>query len=349
MIRLEHTYFLWLLCFIPVALLILYFIGRWKKRAIKNFGNENLVNQLTPGVSKSRRIIKSILFLTGFTFLAIAICNPQMGSKMEEVKREGVELIIALDVSNSMKAEDLYPNRLENAKQAISRLIDNLHDDKIGIIVFGGEAYVQLPVTTDYSAAKLFLNTIDTDIIPTQGTNIGSAIELALTSFDKKNDKSKALVIITDGENHEEGALKLAEEATEKNITIHTIGMGSEAGGPIPTYSNGVKTGFKKDRDGNTVVTRLNEEMLREVAAAGKGAYIRATNGQTGLDAIFREINKMQKKQFGSKVYSDYDDKFQYFLAVALFLFLLDFFITGHKSRWADKINLFGRKEDEVR
>lgn len=344
MVIFQHIKYLIGLGVIPLILLIFLLMLRWKKRAMNSFAERNLFSHLAPTFSKSKIWIKFILFAISLSLLIIAIANPQMGAKMEEVKREGIDLMIALDVSNSMKAEDLVPNRLGAAKQAISKLIENLKGDRIGIIVFGGEAYVQLPITTDYAAAKLFLNNIDTDVIPTQGTNIGAAIDLAVRSFESGSDKNKALVIITDGENHEEDVLKIVGDATEQGIAIHTIGMGSEHGGPIPVYINGRISGYKKDRDGNTVVTRLNEKMLQQIAAAGDGSYIRATNSQVGLNAIFREINKMDKKEFGSKIYTSYEDYFQYFLGAALLFLVIEFFVPERKSNWWSKLKLFGEK-----
>ena len=266
---------------------------------------------------------------------------------MEEVKREGVDLMIAIDLSNSMLAEDLQPNRLMRAKQSISKLIDRLDGDRIGLIVFAGEAYVQLPITTDYSAAKLFLSTINTNIVPTQGTAIGKAIGLALNSFNMTNDQSKAIIIITDGENHEDDAIKKAREAQELGVYVHTIGMGSVVGGPIPLKNkNGNITGYQKDESGNTVITKLNETMLKEIAHNGNGSYIRANSTQSGLDALFNEINKMEKKEIGSKVFTDYKDRFQWFIGLSILLLILDIVIKNTKNKWSNTIKLFEENEN---
>jgi Ca-activated chloride channel family protein len=219
-----------------------------------------------------------------------------------------------------------------------------LEGDRLGIIVFGGEAYVQLPITTDYSAAKLFLESINTDMIPTQGTAIGTAIDLAIESFGKDEGKNKAIVIITDGENHEDDAIKAAETAAERGITIHTIGMGSADGSPIPVYKNNIKEGFRKDNEGNTVITKLNEQVLQEIAAAGNGIYVRASNSDAGLNSVLDEIGKLEKKQFESKMYSDYEDRFQWFVASALFLLLIELFLTERKSKIYQRLNLFNDK-----
>jgi Ca-activated chloride channel family protein len=344
MFQLENKYFLYALGLIPVFIIIYWLYNRWKKRALAGYGDITIIQQLIPDVSKSKRFWKFTLFTIAFALLVIGIVNPQVGTKLEEVKRKGADLMICLDVSNSMKAEDLLPNRLEKAKQAISKLINKLEGDRLGIIVFGGEAYVQLPITTDYSAAKLFLESINTDMIPTQGTAIGTAIDLAIESFGKDEGKNKAIVIITDGENHEDDAIKAAETAAERGITIHTIGMGSADGSPIPVYKNNIKEGFRKDNEGNTVITKLNEQVLQEIAAAGNGIYVRASNSDAGLNSVLDEIGKLEKKQFESKMYSDYEDRFQWFVASALFLLLIELFLTERKSKIYQRLNLFNDK-----
>jgi Ca-activated chloride channel family protein len=345
MYQLENKYYLYALGLIPVFIIIYLLVGVWRKKALKSFGDLNVISRLFPDVSKAKRNAKFILFLVAFTFLVIGIVNPQIGTKLEEVKRKGADIMLCLDVSNSMKAEDLQPNRLEKSKQAISKLIDKLDGDRIGIVVFGGEAYVQLPITTDYSAAKLFLESISTDMIPTQGTDIAKAIDMAVESFGKDEGKNKAIVIITDGENHEENAVRAAETAAEKNITIHTIGMGSENGAPIPIYKGNVQEGFKKDKEGNTVITKLNDEALKEIATAGNGIYVRATNSDAGLNNVLEELDKLEKKQFDSKMFSDYEDRFQWFIAAALIFFLIEVFISERKSKIYKKLDLFGEEK----
>jgi Ca-activated chloride channel family protein len=295
--------------------------------------------------SKGKPILKLILNLTGITCIIIGCANPQIGTRLEEVKREGIDIIIALDVSNSMKAEDISPNRLERSKQAISRLIDQLQNDRIGMIVFAGQAYVQLPITSDYAAAKLFLTTIEPEMIPTQGTCIGCAIELAEQSFVGNENKYKALVIITDGENHEEDAVEAAKKSSDKGIVIHTIGMGSLEGAPIPVYKNGIQTDFLRDGDGKTVITKLEPLTLERVAAEGKGVFIQASNSNDGLSTILSQLNKMEKKSFGTKQFTGFEDRFQYFLAAGLFLLLLEFSISERKSRIIKKLNLFNEKK----
>ncbi len=346
MFQLENIYFLYALGIVPVFIIIFLLVNRWRKKALTTYGDISIIKQLMPDVSKSKRVWKFILFTIAFALLIIGIVNPQVGTKLEEVKRKGADLMICLDVSNSMKAEDLRPNRLEKAKQAISKLLNKLEGDRIGIIVFGGEAYVQLPITTDYAAAKLFLESINTDMIPTQGTAIGTAIDLAMESFGKDEGKNKAIVIITDGENHEDDALKAAEAAAEKGIAIHTIGMGSAEGSPIPVYKNNVRESFRKDNEGNTVVTKLNEQILQEIAAAGNGIYVRASNSDAGLNNVLSAIGRLEKKQFDSKMYSDYEDRFQWFIAAALVLFLIELFLTERISKIYQRLNLFNDKKE---
>lgn len=342
MFQLENKYYLYALILIPVFIIIYILVSRWRKKALAAYGEVEVIKQLFPDVSKSKRIWKFILYLIAFTFLIIGIINPQVGTKLEEVKRSGADLMICLDVSNSMKAEDLQPNRLEKAKQSISKLVDKLEGDRIGIIVFGGQAYVQLPITTDYAAAKLFLNSISTDMIPTQGTAIGNAIDLAMESFGKDEGKNKAIIVITDGENHEDDAIRTSEAAAEKGVSIHTIGMGSAEGSPIPIYRGDTREGFRKDKEGNTIVTKLNEQALQEIAAAGNGIYVRASNSDAGLRNVLDEINKLEKKQFESKMYSDYEDRFQWFISAALLFLLIETVLSERKSKLYQRLNLFG-------
>jgi Ca-activated chloride channel family protein len=344
--RFENDIFLWaILGVIPLILIVFLFIQNWRKRKLRQFGNEEIVKRLMPNVSKTLPIIKFTLYALAMVSLLIGLANLQFGTKVEEVKREGIDLMIALDVSNSMLAEDLSPNRLERSKRAIFQLIQKLHNDRLGIIVFAGDAYVQLPITTDYSSAKLFLETIGTDIVPTQGTSIGAAINLAMESFDFENGTSKSIIVITDGENHEDDAKEAASEASAKDVLVHTIGMGSEKGGPIPVYKNGAQIDFRKDNQGNTVVTKLNETMLKEIAAAGNGSYVRASNANAGLGIIMEEIDKMEKKEFGSKSFKDYEDRFQIFLIISLILIIIEYFLSNRRTSKLDGVNLFETKK----
>jgi Ca-activated chloride channel family protein len=346
--KFAHTYYLIGLSVIAVFT-FLYILQRlWKQKAYKRFGEASVISRLMPDVSSVRSLMKFIALMLAVAFLIMALARPQTGSKLEKSKHKGVELMIVLDVSNSMNAEDIKPSRLERAKQAISKLIDQLDNDKIGLIVFAGKPYIQLPITTDYAAAKMFLNTISTDMVPEQGTAIGAAINMAAQSFDfNDKTKNKAIILITDGENFEDDAIEAAKAAAEEGINIHTIGMGLPEGSPIPVYKNGVAMGFKQDNEGKTVVTKLDESMLQEIAATGKGIYVRASNSEVGLKKIMEEIDKMQKKEFEAKVYSDYEDQFQYFIAVALLFMLGELFIFERKSKWLMKLDIFGERKNE--
>ena len=340
MLRYEHIEYLNLLFIIPLLLIAIVIFGNWRKKALESFGDNELVNRLMITFSKKRKNIKNLLFILMLIFLIIGISNPQIGTKIEEVKREGVDLIIAIDLSNSMMAEDIKPNRLDRAKQAISKLIEQLKGDRIGLVVFAGEAYVQLPITTDYSAANLFLSSINSSIVPTQGTEISKAIDLSIESFDMENGQNKAIIIITDGENHDEKAIESAKKSNELGIIIHTLGMGLSKGGPIPIYNNyGTQNGFRKDREGNTIVSKLNENLLIQIANAGKGKYIRANNSKAGLSTLFTEINKMEKKEIGTMIFTEHKDRFQLFLIIALVLLIFDLFLLERKNNWKKIIN----------
>jgi len=344
MLKYEHIEYLYFLFGIPVLILGIILYNRWKKNSLTLFGDSKLLKELMQSYSKGKTQIKNILTILIFILLIIGIANPQVGTKMEEVKREGVDLMIAIDLSNSMLAEDIKPNRLEKAKLAISRLIDKLEGDRIGLIVFAGEAYVQLPITTDYSAAKLFLSTVSTNIVPTQGTEIAKAIDLSIQSFDMENTQNKALIIITDGENHDEKAIESAQQAQELGVFVHTLGMGLSKGGPIPIYNKyGNQTGYRKDQEGNTVVSKLNENLLQEISSTGAGIYVRANNSKAGLSALFAEINKMEKKEISTMRFKaeDFEDRFQYFIGFALLLLLADFILLNRKNKWSNRINFY--------
>jgi len=343
MFRFGNIEYLWGLVIIPI-LVFLFILSRVaRKRALRKFGQENILRELMPFHSKNRPGFKFFILMLALAFFIVGMARPQFGSKLKKVKREGIELIIALDVSNSMMAEDIQPNRLERAKRAISRLVDRLKDDKIGLIVFAGDAYTQLPITSDYNSAKLFLNSVNTQIVPKQGTAIGAAITLAMRSFTPGAKASKAIVVITDGENHEDDAIAAARAALDEGIIVHTIGMGLPSGSPIPVLRNG-QTDYLKDRDGKVVVTKLNEQMLEQISAAGNGIYVRANNAQVGLNSLFDEINKMDKQEMDTRIYSEYDDQFQYFFAVGLLLLLFEFVILERKNKYLMNIKLFSNK-----
>jgi Ca-activated chloride channel family protein len=344
MFRFAHIEFLWGLLLIPVLILIFWLSRRFRLSSLQKFGNPEILNELMPDFSGNRPVLKFILVNMVIVAILFSLAGPQFGSKLQEIKREGLELVIALDVSNSMMAEDIQPNRLERAKQAISKLVEKLSNDKIGLIVFAGDAYTQVPITMDYVSVKMFLETISCDIVPRQGTAIGSAIDLGMKSFSPDNESSKVLIIITDGENHEGDAIAMAKQASEKGITIHTIGLGLPEGAPVPEYSgSGTKT-YLKDEDGNTVISKLNESMLNQVAAAGEGMYVRSTNTRLGLNVLFDEINKMEKQELESRVYSEYEERFQYLIGLGLILLVLDFFILERKNRLLKNLRIFNIK-----
>ena len=339
--RFANSEYLYALGLIPVFTLIFIVLRIKRRKDLHRFAQPAMLSDLMPNASDSRPVIKFIIIMLALTSSIIACARPQFGSKLKTEKKEGVELIIALDVSNSMLAEDIEPNRLERSKRAISRLVDNMSNDKIGLIVFAGDAYTQLPITTDYQAAKLFLNAVNTGYVSKQGTAIGAAINLAVNSFSPQFDGSKAIIVITDGENHEDDAVAAAKAAKEQGIFVHTIGLGLPQGAPIPVITNGQKD-YRKDKDGKVVITKLDEAMLQQIAAAGSGVYVRANNSQIGLTTLFSEINKMGKAEIESQSYSEYDDQYQWFVALAILLFLLDFIILERKNKYLKNVKLFG-------
>lgn len=338
MFRFEHPYLLYALAIVPLLWLIQIWVQQRRKRKLSAVIDPSLRERLIPMASNAKVWLKLSVYSLALTILILAIANPQFGSKTEEVKRKGIDVMIALDISNSMLAEDLSPNRLERAKRSIEELLGYLKSDRVGIVVFAGEAFVQLPITTDYSAAKLFLRNIESELITTQGTDIGNAIELCMNSFDLESPTSKAIIVISDGENHEEAAVQAAEEAKAAGVIIHSIGMGSKEGAPIPIYQGGRRVGFKQSQDGSTVVTKLNEQMLAEIANSTDGVFIRDTNGESGMRYIFDEIERLEKVEIGTKVYTDYEDRFQYLLLPAILLLLIELIIPNTKSLWWEKL-----------
>jgi len=335
---------LWWLFLLGPVMFVFFWVSVWSKnRRLDRFGESSLMSSLVTELSSVNTASKYMLWRLAAAFLVVALINPQLGSKMAEAKVKGIDIIVALDVSNSMMAEDLSPNRLVSARRAISKMLEELHGDRVGIIVFAGQAFVQLPITSDYAAGKLFLSTIDNDVVPVQGTDIGAAIDLSIKSFSDESPAKKAIIVITDGENHEADAVVAAQEAAEQGIRVFTIGMGSPDGTPIPQYNGRTRTGFKKDQEGNIVVSKLNEQMLREIAKAGNGAYIRASNAEVGLEPLLAELNQIEKTDMGTVAYAEYEDRFQIFLALALLCLVLEFFLGNQKGRVAKRFKLFDR------
>lgn len=338
--RFAHPEYFWALLLIPVLTILFVYFRIQRRKALRKFGEPELVNLLMPNVSGVRPVVRFIMLMLALSLFIAGIARPQFGSKLKKVKRQGVEIVIALDVSNSMMAEDIKPNRLERAKRAIDRLISKLKDDKIGLIVFAGDAYTQLPITSDYNSAQLFLSSVNPEMIPKQGTAVGAAIGMAKRSFTASTEASKAIIVITDGENHEDDAVAAAEEAHKDGIVVHTIGMGLPQGAPIPVRAGG-QGEYRKDKEGNVVITRLDEVTLQKIAAAGGGIYLRANTAQVGLDDLFDEINKMQKTEMEARTFSEYEEQFQYFFAAGLLLLLLEFFMLERKNKYLKRIKLF--------
>lgn len=337
-----------MLLLVPAMIITLIVYHRWKQKRRNDFAQTELFGVIAGNYSTRKTVWKSILLLLAFTSLIFAIANPQMGSKTETVKSKGADVMIALDVSNSMNARDISPNRLDRSKMVINQLIQQLKGDRIGIVVFAGQSFVQLPITSDYSAAKLFLPTINTGLVPVQGTAIGSAIDLCVESFDEKSTAGKAVIVISDGENHEDDAVKAAKDARKKGIIVHTIGMGSKEGAPIPVHKNGKQSSYMSDEDGNSVVTKLDPQMLAEIAEAGDGSFVQATNADAGLNFILAQIDKMKKSENKAQLYTDFESRFQFFIGLAIFCLLLEILISTKKSIWVESIQLFKIKEKDA-
>lgn len=328
MIIFAAPHYLLLLLLIPFFFLGM---GLWlwgRRRRLRRFGDEALVNELMPSWSRGKLWVRTVLLSLAFFFFVIGLSRPQIGAKLKDHKIKGAEIMIVLDVSNSMLAQDYSPDRLERAKLAISRITDKLKDDRIGLIVFAGTSFVQLPITSDYVSAKMFLNSISTESIPIQGTAIGDAISTAVRGFSAQSEHSRAIIVITDGENHEDDAVAAAKQAAEAGIKVYTIGVGSADGQPIPMNGE-----LLKDKDGNIVVTRLDEETLRKVASAGGGAYVHAGNDEFGLNPIISDIRKMEDEEYNSVVFEEYNEQFMYFLGIALVFFVLEMLVGDRRAR----------------
>lgn len=346
MFRFAHPEFLFLLLLIPVLIGVFIYTNILKNRNIKKFGNPALIAQLMPNVSFVRPKVKFYIQLVVILLLIIVLAQPQFGTKVESSKRQGIEVMIALDVSNSMMAQDVQPSRLENAKQVLSKLIDGMNEDKIGLVVFAGDAYTQLPITADYVSAKMFLSSISTQMVQRQGTAIGSAIDLAIKSFGPKNKIARAIIIITDGENHEDDAVGAAKLAAENNIVVHVIGMGKTDGAPIPVPGT---MSFWKDKDGNVVVSKLNEQMCKEIAISGKGLYVHADNSNSAYRIITSQLDKMAKSDIKASVFSEYNEQFQSFAILALLLLLVDFFVFNRRNKRLTRVKIFDLKDKVAR
>lgn len=337
MFRFANPEYLYLLLVLPVLILIFIYTNIRKKKAVKRYGDPALIKELMPEVSPKRSRLKFWLLFTAIAVMVFVVAGPQFGSKLTDIKRQGIEIMVCLDVSNSMLAEDIAPNRLDKAKQMLSRMVDGFSNDKMGLIVFAGDAFTQLPITSDYLSAKMFLSTINPSVVSSQGTAIGAALNLAMRSFSPNEASGKTIIVITDGENHEDDAVKAATAAIDKGITVNVVGIGLPQGSPIPLGNNDLM----RDREGNVVVTKLNEQMCQEIAAAGKGMYVRADNTNNAQRALQKQLESMNKTELDSKVYSEYDERFQTLAWVALILLILEFFIMDRKNRIFGKVKLF--------
>jgi Ca-activated chloride channel family protein len=332
---------LWLLVTIPFFIVAYWVYSRHKRRQLEAFGDAQLMEELMPNASRVRPAVKFSIVMVALALLIMAAARPQWGQTERTEKRQGIEAIIALDISNSMLAEDVAPNRLDRAKQMLSKLMDNMVNDKVGLVVFAGDAFVQLPITCDYVSAKMFLNAIKPELIKTQGTAIGQALSTSIRCFGEQSEASRAIILITDGENHEDDAVAVAKRAKEEGIKILVVGIGKPDGSPIPLPGT---NNYRKDRNGNVVVSRLNEDMCREIAQAGGGIYVHCDNTNTAMKAIQKELDKMATQEIETQVFTDYNEQFQGFALMAFLLLVIDFFIFNRKNKAISRLDIFGEK-----
>lgn len=342
MFRFEEPTYLYLLLLLPLLAALFLYSNYRRRRAIKKFGDPELMAQLMPDASKYRPDVKFWIVFVAIGLFAVLLARPQFGSRLETVKRQGIEVIIALDISNSMLAEDVQPSRLQKAKRLVSQLVDKMENDKVGLIVFAGDAFTQLPITSDYISAKMFLETIDPSLISKQGTALGAAINLSTRSFTPMEGVGRTVILITDGENHEDGALEAAKAAVEKGIQINVLGVGMPEGAPIPIPGS---NDYRRDREGNVVVTKLNEQMCQEIAQVGQGIYVRVDNSNAAQNAITKEINKLAKADVETQVYTEFNEQFQAIAWIILLLLLVEMLILERKNPLFKNIHLFSDKK----
>lgn len=342
--ELDEKKYLYLLFILPIVVLFFLYNLYWKRKKQREFGDLDLVKKLSPESSFFKPILKLGVLLLALTGLILGLVNPKIGTKMETVKREGIDIVFAIDVSKSMLAEDVAPNRLEKSKQIVSQIINQLGSDRIGIVAYAGNSFPVLPITTDYSVAKMFLQSMNTDMVSSVGTSLDEAIKLSATYFDDKKT-SKLLIMISDGEDHSEGAEAAAEEANKLGIKIITIGVGTEKGGMIPLKQNGVVQGFKRDSNNEIVITKLNQESLTAIAKATKGGYVKGTNTKDVVEYVKNALNNIEKTEFEATQMADFQSQFQWFLGIAFILLVLDVFLLERKTKWVRKLNLFNDKE----
>ena len=341
MFRLDENIWFWTLLVIPVIILLFAWLQFWRRSTQKKFADSTLLKRLSPNQSLFKSVLKVVVLCCAFACLSLALVNPKIGTKLETIRSEGVDIVFAVDVSKSMLAEDIAPNRLEKSKQLVTQIVNSLVSDRIGIIAYAGKAFPQLSITTDYASAKMFLQNMNTDMLSSQGTAISEAIQLSKTYFDNEDQANRVLIIISDGEDHDGEALNIAEEAAEQGIRILTVGVGNTKGGPIPIKRNGVVLNYKKDNQGETVITRLDESTLKEIAAEANGVYINGSNTTEVVETIKGELDKMDKQEFESKQIADFKDQFQWFLAFGILLLFIDIFFLERKTGWLKRLNLF--------
>jgi Ca-activated chloride channel family protein len=346
MIQIDEATYFYLFLIFPIMVLFYVVLVYWKKRTQRRFAEPTLLKRLTPSRSSFKGVLKLMFLLLGLSGLILGLANPKIGTKLETVKREGVDIVFAIDVSKSMLAEDIAPNRLEKSKRLVSEIINQLASDRIGIIAYAGQATPQLPITTDYGVAKMFLQYLNTDLLSSLGTAIDEAIKLSTTYYDDEDQTNKVLFIVSDGEDHSEGlAIDAVDLAVEQGIRIFTIGVGKEKGAPIPIKRNGITQELKKDSQGEVVITKLNKEILTEIAEKGNGEYIDGSNTDEAVEKIKEALNQMDKMEFEAKQFADYKDQFQWFLGAGLFFLFLDIFLLDRKTKWLKKLNLFNEKD----
>lgn len=345
MYELEEKGYLYLLGIIPVLVLLFLYVQFWKRKKQREFGDIDLVRKLSPERSVFKPALKFVLLMLALVGLIFGLINPKIGTKMETVKREGIDIVFAMDVSKSMLAEDVAPNRLEKSKQLVSQIINQLGNDRIGIVAYAGSAFPVLPITTDYAVSKMFLQSMNTSMVSSQGTSLDDAIKLSSTYFDKGNKTSKLLIMISDGEDHSEGAMDAAAEANKNGMKIITIGVGTEKGGPIPIKENGVVQSFKRDNNNEVVITKLNATSLQEIAKETKGGYINGNNTKEVLAFIKKSLDNIQKTEFEATEMANFQSQFQWFLGIAFLLLFVDVFLLDRRTGWIKKLNLFNEKE----
>ena len=345
MYELDEKKYLTLLFLIPILAIIFLFNLYWKRKKQREFGELEMIKKLSPDQSTFKSTLKFVVIILVLAAIIIALVNPKIGTKTETVKREGIDVVFAVDVSKSMLCEDVAPNRLEKSKQIVSQIINQLAGDRIGIVAYAGSAFPVLPITTDYSVAKMFLQSMNTTIVSSQGTSLDEAIKLSATYFDDDKKTSKLLILISDGEDHSEGASEAAEEANKLGLKIITIGVGTEKGGPIPLKDGGHIVSFKRDQNNVVVVTKLNQEALKAIAKKTKGGYVNGNSTKEVLEYVKNALENIEKTEFETQQFSDFNSQFQWFLGIALFLLCFDFLLLERKTKWLKKLNLFNEKE----